>query len=116
MPIPVSRTIKYRPANVFCLEGQGKHKQTLLIEHRLRSKVRFEQINLNARLRPIGSFDFIFLRNVLIYFNEATRRNVIARMVSVLERGGWLFIGHSETLNGITHEVDGVAPAIYRKR
>lgn len=99
----------------FCLKGQGKHANTLLIDRSLRSKVSFAQINLNAALPSIGTFEFVFLRNVLIYFNEATKREVIARMVSVLKPGGWLFIGHSENLNGISDAVESVAPAIYRK-
>ena len=99
----------------FCLKGHGKQEQTLLIDRSLRNKVRFVQINLNAELPSIGQFDFVFLRNVLIYFNEATKREVIARMVSVLRPGGWLFIGHSENLNGISEAVNSVAPAIYRK-
>ncbi len=99
----------------FCLKGQGKQEQTLLIDRALRNKVRFEQINLNSELPPIGNFDYVFLRNVLIYFNDATKREVLARMVSVIKPGGWLFIGHSENLNGICESVRSVAPAIYRK-
>lgn len=99
----------------FCLKGTGKQQDTLLVDRSLRSKVSFAQINLNAALPSIGTFEFVFLRNVLIYFNEATKREVIARMVSVLKPGGWLFIGHSENLNGISDAVESVAPAIYRK-
>lgn len=99
----------------FCLKGQGKHEQTLLVDRALRNKVRFQQINLNADLPPLGRFDFVFLRNVLIYFSDATKRQVIARIVSVIKPGGWLFIGHSENLNGISDAVTSVAPAIYRK-
>lgn len=99
----------------FCLKGTGKLEDTLLVDRNLRSKVSFLQINLNERLPAIGSFDFVFLRNVLIYFNQQTKREVIARVLSVLPRGGLLFIGHSETLNGISDAVKSLAPAIYRK-
>ena len=99
----------------FCLKGTGKLEDTLLVDRSLRSKVSFLQINLNERLPAIGSFDFVFLRNVLIYFNQQTKREVIARVLSVLPRGGLLFIGHSETLNGISDAVKSLAPAIYRK-
>jgi chemotaxis protein methyltransferase CheR len=99
----------------FCLKGQGKQEQTLLVDRGLRNKVRFAQINLNAQLPPIGQFDFVFLRNVLIYFNAETKRDVVNRVTSVLKPGGWFFIGHSENLNGITDAVTSVAPAIYRK-
>jgi chemotaxis protein methyltransferase CheR len=99
----------------FCLKGEGRQDQTLLVERGLRDKIKFAQINLNARLPDIGTFDFVFLRNVLIYFNAETKRDVISRVASVLRPGGWLFIGHSENLNGLTDTLKSVAPAIYRK-
>jgi chemotaxis protein methyltransferase CheR len=99
----------------FCLKGTGKLQDTLLVDRSLRSKVSFLQINLNDRLPAIGTFDFVFLRNVLIYFNTQTKREVVARALSVLQPGGWLFIGHSENLNGICDTVKPAAPSIYRK-
>ena len=99
----------------FCLKGTGKLQDTLLLDRSLRSKVSFMQINLNDRLPAIGTFDFVFLRNVLIYFNQQTKREVVARALSVLQPGGWFFIGHSENLNGISEAVKATAPAIYRK-
>jgi chemotaxis protein methyltransferase CheR len=99
----------------FCLKGTGKQQDTLLVDRNLRSKVSFMQINLNDRLPAIGTFDFVFLRNVLIYFNTQTKREVVARALSVLQPGGWLFIGHSENLNGICDAVKPTAPSIYRK-
>jgi len=99
----------------FCLKGTGKLQDTLLVERSLRSRVSFLQINLNDRLPAIGTFDFVFLRNVLIYFNQQTKREVVARVLSVLQPGGWLFIGHSENLNGISDAVKAAAPSIYRK-
>ena len=99
----------------FCLKGTGNQEDTLLVARALRSRVSFLQINLNDRLPAIGMFDFVFLRNVLIYFNQETKRSVVARALSVLQPGGWLFIGHSETLNGVCDDVKAIAPAIYQK-
>jgi chemotaxis protein methyltransferase CheR len=99
----------------FCLKGTGKQQDTLLIDRSLRSKVSFMQVNLNDRLPGIGTFDFVFLRNVLIYFNTQTKREVVARVLSAVQPGGWLFIGHSENLNGICDAVKPAAPSIYRK-
>ncbi len=99
----------------FCLKGTGKLQDTLLVDRSLRAKVSFMQINLNNRLPAIGMFDFVFLRNVLIYFNQQTKREVVARALSVLQPGGWFFIGHSENMNGISEGVKTIAPAIYRK-
>ena len=99
----------------FCLKGNGAHAGTLLIERNLRSKVRFTQVNLNAALPDLGSFDLIFLRNVMIYFNDETKRQVVARVLALLKPGGHFCVGHSESLNGISTAVQPLAPSIYRK-
>jgi chemotaxis protein methyltransferase CheR len=99
----------------FCLKGQGEQAGTLLIERSLRSKVRFEQINLNAPLPRIGLFDVIMLRNVMIYFSTETKRAVVSRILGALRPGGHLLIGHSESLAGVTDAVESIAPAIFRK-
>jgi chemotaxis protein methyltransferase CheR len=114
-PMERARHVPQAYLQRFCLKGTGRQRDTLLIERGLRSKVSFLQINLNDRLPAIGTFDFVFLRNVLIYFNTQTKREVVARALSVLQPGGWLFIGHSENLNGICDAVKPAAPSIYRK-
>ena len=114
-PLQRARHIPRDYLQRFCLKGHGRQEQTLLVERSLRNKVQFAQINLNETLPSLGQFEFVFLRNVLIYFNAATKREVISRMVSVLRPGGWLFIGHSESLNGINEALQPVGPAIYRK-
>jgi chemotaxis protein methyltransferase CheR len=114
-PMERARYIPLPYLQRFCLKGTGKQEQTLLVDRSLRTKVSFLQINLNVKLPAIGVFDFVFLRNVLIYFNQQTKRDVLARVLSVLRPGGWLFIGHSENLHGITDAVKAVAPSIYRK-
>jgi chemotaxis protein methyltransferase CheR len=100
----------------FCLKGVGSEAGTLLIDRRLRERVRFDRINLNAALPQLGSFDVVFLRNVLIYFNADTKRSVVARLLNVLKPGGFLLIGHSESLVDVSDAVDLIAPAIYRRR
>ena len=99
----------------FCLKGIGPQDGTLLMERNLRSKVRFIQVNLNQALPELGLFDVIFLRNVMIYFNDDTKRQVVARVLSLLKPGGHFCIGHSETLNQINTTVHTLSPSIYRK-
>ena len=99
----------------FCLKGSGEHQNKLLIERNLRSRVLFRQLNLNAPLPNIGKFDVVFLRNVMIYFSDDTKREVVARVISAIKPGGYFCVGHSESLNGITSAVESVAPSIYRK-
>jgi len=99
----------------FCLKGIGSQDGTLLVDRQLRAKVNFSQINLNAPLPKLGEFDVIFLRNVMIYFNADTKREVVARLLSALKPGGYFIIGHSESLNGINDKLAIVAPSVYRK-
>ncbi|MBA5637306.1 methyltransferase domain-containing protein [Duganella sp. LX20W] len=99
----------------FCLKGQQREAGTMLIERALRARVQFQHLNLNEPLPKLGTFDVIFLRNVMIYFNLETKRQVVARLLSQLKPGGHLLIGHSETLNDICDTVQAVAPSIYRK-
>jgi len=99
----------------FCLKGQGSEAGTLLIERSLRQRVQFQHLNLNQSLPRLGSFDVIFLRNVMIYFNLETKRQVVARLLAQLRPGGYFLIGHSETLNDINDTLVPVAPSIYRK-
>lgn len=99
----------------YCLKGQGKEAGTLLVEKALRQRVQFMHLNLNQHLPKLGSFDVIFLRNVMIYFNLETKRQLVLRLMSHLRPGGYLLIGHSETLNDINDTLQAVAPSIYRK-
>jgi chemotaxis protein methyltransferase CheR len=100
----------------YCLKGAGDQAGTMLVDRKLRQHVQFRQINLNSALPQLGTFDFIFLRNVLLYFNLQTKRQVVDRVLSMLKPGGWIFISHTETLHDISDAVNAVRPAIYRKR
>jgi chemotaxis protein methyltransferase CheR len=113
----VERTTHISPAYLkrFCLKGIDVQQGTVLIERNLRSRVQFMQVNLNMALPQLGTFDVIFLRNVMIYFNGNTKRQVVARVLSLLKPGGYFFIGHSESLNDITDAVRPLAPSNYRK-
>ncbi|TFW22548.1 CheR family methyltransferase [Duganella callida] len=99
----------------FCLKGQGSESGTLLIERALRQRVQFQHLNLNAPLPKVGTFDVIFLRNVMIYFNLETKRQVVTRLLAQLRPGGYFLIGHSETLNDINDTLIANAPSVYRK-
>ncbi len=99
----------------YCLKGVGTQDGTFLVGPQLRSRVRFEQINLVGALPQLGMFDVIFLRNVMIYFDMPTKRNVVARVLRHLRSAGYLIVGHSESLNGVTDAFEPVVPSIYRK-
>lgn len=99
----------------YCLKGTGEQEGRLLIDRQLRSRVLFRHVNLNAPLPNLGLFDVIFLRNVMIYFSDTTKREVVARVISTLKPGGHFCVGHSESLNNISTAVEPVAPSIYRR-
>lgn len=99
----------------FCRKGSGQYDGHLLVDGTLRSKVMFRHLNLNTALPQLGQFDLVFLRNVMIYFNNETKREVVARVISTLKPGGYFCIGHSESLNDISTAVQMVAPSIYQK-
>jgi chemotaxis protein methyltransferase CheR len=99
----------------YCRKGIEQYAGKLLIDRSLRNRVRFVHANLNAPLPEIGRFDFIFLRNVMIYFNNETKQQVVNRVASLLKPDGYFLVGHSESLNDVTQAVRSVAPAIYRK-
>jgi chemotaxis protein methyltransferase CheR len=100
----------------YCLRGTGNKQGTLLVDSSLRARTRFEHGNLKERNDNLGMFDVIFLRNVMIYFNQDTKRQIVQNVTSRLSPGGLLMVGHSESLNGITTALELVQPAVYRKR
>lgn len=100
----------------YCLKGVRAHSGTFLIAPELRQRTSFQQINLMHPVDAnIGEFDVIFLRNVMIYFDPETKTRVVHNLLPRLRSGGYLIIGHSETLNGLTDRVIPIRPTIYRK-
>lgn len=99
----------------FCRKGTGSYEGMLLVNPELRQRAAFRHVNLNAALPELGKFNMVFLRNVMIYFNNETKREVVARVIASIKPGGFFCIGHSESLNDISTAVQMVAPSIYKK-
>ena len=99
----------------YCLKGVRSQEGKLLIDSRLRQRVRFAQVNLTQPITGVGHFDVIFLRNVMIYFDAETKRKVIGNMLPCLKPGGHLVVGHSESLTGLTDCLRTIRPTIYQK-
>jgi chemotaxis protein methyltransferase CheR len=81
----------------------------------LRELVRLRHLNLIDSWPFKGPFDFIFCRNVMIYFDKTTQETLIDRFWNCLQPGGLLFTGHSESLNGVSHRFLSCQPSIYQK-
>lgn len=98
----------------YCLKGVRSQQGSFMIAPEIKRHTRFLQVNLNQDLPALGKFDVIFLRNVMIYFDNDTKREVVRRLVGQLVPGGYLIVGHSESLNGLTDRLKAVKPTIYR--
>ncbi len=98
----------------FMLRGTRRQAGKMKAGPEIRSVVRFERLNLNNDTYPsLGLFDLIFCRNVLIYFNAESREQVIRRLLNHLGPDGILFLGHAESLSGLTTLVRSVGPNTY---
>lgn len=83
---------------------------------KLKERLTFRRLNLAHPPFPMkGPFDAIFCRNVMIYFDERVRQGLVTEMERLLKPGGYLMIGHAETLNGLRMSLEVVRPATYRK-
>jgi len=97
--------------------GVGEQEGRARVRPALRATVNFQQLNaLEGEPSFGGPFQLIFCRNVMIYFDKPTQEELIGRLTRRLAPGGYLFIGHSETLGGIRHSLETVQPAVYRLR
>lgn len=99
----------------YCLKGRGEYDGMMLVAKELRSRVDFRQANLTDLPGNLGKFDVVLLRNVIIYFDAATKRKVLDGVVSRLVPGGWLLLGHSESLAGFDLPLEIHAPSVYRR-
>jgi chemotaxis protein methyltransferase CheR len=77
--------------------------------------IAFRRLNLMQQFPFRGSFDAIFCRNVMIYFDGPTKADLIERFTQRVKPGGWLYIGHSESLNGNHPGLELVGRTIYRR-
>ncbi len=81
----------------------------------LRSKVTFSRLNFMDERYPVRDrFEVIFFRNVMIYFDKPTQEAVINKLCRHLKPGGYLFVGHSESLTGLNIPLRLVTSAVYR--
>ena len=97
------------------LKGTGRYEGSCLVKREIRELVEFRQLNLLRDCSSIGPFHVIFCRNVMIYFDQKTQQRVVNNLITRLASGGYLLIGHSESLNSIEHPLKYVCSATYRK-
>ncbi len=109
-PIPLPLRKKY------LLRSSNPAAALVQMGPELRERIQFSRLNLMANSFGLAQkMAAIFCRNVMIYFNSQIRAELVRRFEQQLVPGGFLFVGHSESLNGLENGLEQVAPMVYRK-
>ena len=109
-PVPAEMMRKY------VMRPTARHRHDVRISPSLRSRVGFARLNLMDASYPVGdAMHIIFCRNVMIYFDKPTQQRVLSRLCDCLVPGGYLFIGHSETVAGFDLPLRQVANTIFKR-
>jgi chemotaxis protein methyltransferase CheR len=99
-------------------KGQGAPMidgQKMVMTDSLKNWIRFKQLNFLHEWPIHKQFDIIFCRNALIYFDRATQDSILTRFAALLKKGGWLYLGHSETIRGLEKEFRLIGHTIYER-
>jgi len=107
--------IEQLPRNYLSNFLRNKDSETGQVKDSIRQMIQFNRLNLLGPWPMKNKFDVIFCRNVVIYFNKETQRELFDRLADSLVEGGYLFIGHSETLHGMTERFVNIGRTIYQK-
>lgn len=115
---PVDRLRAVSPERLrrYCLRGEGPAEGQVLMQDKVRERVRFGQLNLCKPFSGVGMFDVIFLRNVLIYFDAPTKVDVVDRVLECLKPDGLFFLGTAEGRVPCKTPLQTVIPGAFRKR
>jgi chemotaxis protein methyltransferase CheR len=109
-PLPESWKQQYFEA------GRNRWQGHYRVSADIRRMVHFRWLNLVDPFPQMGPFPFIFCRNVMIYFSQETRMQIVQKLLQRLTPDGYLLVGHAEGLSGSESDTDYVCPAIYRRR
>ena len=113
-PIDKAKEIPGAYLKAFMLQGSGPEEGRMKAGPLVRSRVRFQRLNLNAEpFTFAGRFDLVFCRNVLIYFDAASKARVVGRLLDRLDPQGYLLLGHAETVTGLNARTRSVGPTVY---
>ena len=96
-------------------QGKGENQHLVKMSSQLQEIITFKQLNLMHEWPMRGPFDVIFCRNVVIYFNKDTQRNLFDRYANLIAHDGHLFIGHSESLHNVSNKFKLLGKTIYQK-
>ena len=114
-PIEKTKNISSSILRKYFQQGQGKWDGYVRIKKEIGDMIDFSRFNLMETPPSNQEFDIIFCRNVMIYFDKPTQASVVSKFYNCLDNGGYLFIGHSESLTGLEHAFKYIEPSVYRK-
>jgi chemotaxis protein methyltransferase CheR len=115
-PIAQAEEIPEVHRKSFMLKGTGSKAGSMRADPRLEAVLRFQRLNLNeSRYAVSGTFDLVFCRNVMIYFDTSTRVRVVRQLLRHLAPGGYLVVGLAESLRSLELGLRCVEPGVYRR-
>jgi chemotaxis protein methyltransferase CheR len=115
-PIARSAELPKHLLHNFMLRGSAEREGEMKVKVELQQMIDFRRLNLNEEANlPEAPFDAIFCRNVLIYFDNASKQRVVTNLVRQLIGNGLLFVGHAENLTNMTDELRSLESTIYIK-
>jgi len=95
--------------------GTGQSEGYVRIKSDLKKMITFQRFNLMESFHVQNTYDIIFCRNVMIYFDKKTQNVLVNKFYDSLKSGGYFFVGHSESLTGLKHQFNYVEPSVYLK-
>lgn len=114
-PLEAVASVDERRLRQWFQKGVGRQDRRVRVKAALREAIEFRQLNLMRDWPELSGFDLIFCRNVLIYFDRTTKETLAKRYWQALRPGGYLFIGHSESLHQLDTGFEALGQTVYRK-
>ena len=124
--LTIAKNAEYTEANVDTIPFEGfkkryfdpvnPDKKKYRVKQFLKNNIKLGTFNLMSRNYNVpGPFDIIFCRNVLIYFDREKQKYIIGNLINKIVPGGYLFLGHSESMAGMNFDLKSCSPAVFRK-
>ena len=114
-PIKATDNIPKHFLSAYFQKGHAKWDGYVRLKNTIKNMVAFRKFNLLKDNLPSKTFDILFCRNVMIYFDNHTREYVVNKLSRVLKKGGYFIIGGAESLNGLNHDLKYIEPSVYQK-
>ncbi|QFY89086.1 protein-glutamate O-methyltransferase CheR [Magnetovirga frankeli] len=114
-PLERTKGIEHARLKRWFFRGHGANQGLVRVKPSLRELIDFGQLNLMEDWQMEGPLDVIFCRNVIIYFDKETKARLVDRYAQNLKLGGYLFIGHSESLYKVSERFESIGNTIYRR-